>query len=70
MIIGILITENLDLDQQNVLGNFFSNIGQSISTIAAQGALLQSDDNKNDNINRQIQFLKKQICALEQEVNN
>jgi hypothetical protein len=68
-ILGILIAENFDINQQNVLGEFFSNIGQTISTLAAQGELLQSNDSKSDNISRQIKFLKKQICALEQELN-
>lgn len=68
-ILGILIAENFDVNQQNALAGFFLNIGQTISTLAAQGELLQSSDSKSDNINRQIKFLKKQICALEQELN-
>ena len=40
-LIGILLTDNLNPDQQNALGNFIVNIGQVILTSAAQGQLLQ-----------------------------
>lgn len=42
-LIGILLTDNLNPDQQNTLGNFIVNIGQVILTSAAQGQLLQDN---------------------------
>lgn len=65
-LIGLLFIENLDLNQQNSLGNFFVSVGSSILVGAAQGQLLEA--NKNDKINEQIDSLKKQIHDLEQEL--
>lgn len=67
---GILLIDNLDLNQQNSLGNFIVGVGQAILTAAAQGQLLQSNSSQNDHIRQQIQLLKKQICTLEQELDN
>jgi hypothetical protein len=41
-LIGVLLTENLDLNEQNSLGNFIVNVGQSILIAAAQGQSLKS----------------------------
>lgn len=67
-LIGILIINNLDLNQQNSLGNFIVGVGQAILTAAAQGQTLQSSNAQNQQIQRQIKALKKQICMLEQEI--
>lgn len=67
-LIGILLIDNLDLNQQNSLGNFIVNVGQAIMTSASQGQLLQSNTQQNDNAHQQINILKKQICALEREL--
>ncbi|MCX7920603.1 MAG: hypothetical protein N3B21_01055 [Clostridia bacterium] len=69
-LLGILLIDNLDLNRQNSLGNFIVNVGQAILTAAAQGQSLQSNSSQNDHIRQQIQMLKKQICALEQELDN
>jgi hypothetical protein len=67
-LLGLLLIDNLDLDQQNSLGNFVVNIGQSILTAAAQGQALQSDNQKYDQTRWQIEMLKKQIVELEQQL--
>ncbi|MCX7745782.1 MAG: hypothetical protein N2645_02675 [Clostridia bacterium] len=67
-LIGILLVDNLDIDQQNSLGNFIVNIGQAILAAAAQGEVIESSKKKNDHLHQQIELLKKQICALEQEL--
>lgn len=74
-LVGILIIDNLDLNQQNSLGNFIVNIGQAVLTAAAQGQSLQSnssqkDNSQNNHIRQQFEILKKQMCALEQELDN
>lgn len=66
VLLGIILIENLDLDQQNTLGNFIVNVGQVILTAAAQGQTLQSAGQEKDQVRQQIQILKKQISALEQ----
>lgn len=66
-IIGILIARNLDQDGQNSIGNFLENIAQVILTIQAQGQLIQDQQDNNNNIESQINMLKKQIELLEMQ---
>lgn len=67
-IIGILLIDDLDINQQNALGNFSINIGQNITTSAAQETVLNSDDNQDNEIDSQLQMLKNHICLLEEQV--
>lgn len=67
-IVGILLIDNLDLNQQNSLGNFLVGVAQAILTAAAQGSTLESSEQKNDRISKQIRLLKKQIFELEEEL--
>lgn len=69
-LLGILLIDNLDLDQQNALGNFIVNVGQAILTAAAQGAIFQNSNSNNDYIRQQIQILKEQILNLEKQLDN
>jgi hypothetical protein len=68
-VLGLLFIDGLDLDQQNVLGNFFMSLGQSIATAAAQGSLIQSNTDPTTLLQRQIQALQKQVASLERKVN-
>jgi hypothetical protein len=45
-LIGVALAENLDLNQQNSLGNFIVDIGTTMLTAAAQGQLIESRSNK------------------------
>jgi hypothetical protein len=67
-LLGILLIDNLNLDQQNSLGNFLENVGQNLLTAAAQGEIVQ--ERQQAEIRRQIQSLKKQIAALEDQLDN
>jgi hypothetical protein len=68
-LIGILLIDNLDVNQQNSLGNFIVGVGQILLISAAQEQLLESQSSsQTDDINQQIQMLKDQIYALEKEV--
>jgi hypothetical protein len=69
-LLGLLLIDNLDYDQQNSLGNFIVNVGQTILTSAAQGQLLQSNNSQNDHIRQQIQLIKQQIFTLEKQLDN
>lgn len=69
-LIGILIIDNLDLNEQNSLGNFIVNVGQTILVAAAQGEALKSNNSGNDDYyHRQIKLLKDQIWELEKKLN-
>ena len=65
-LIGILLIDNLNQNQQNSLGNFIVNIGQNLLTAAAQAETLQQS--QQNQIRKQIQSLKEQIAALEEEL--
>lgn len=67
-LLGILLTGNLDLNQQNSLGNFIVNVGQAILTAAAQGQALQNNSSQDERIKQKIEMLKQQIYDLEKEL--
>ncbi|MGI6144444.1 MAG: hypothetical protein GX092_07020 [Clostridia bacterium] len=69
-LLGLLLIDNLDIKQQNSLGNFIVNVGQAILVAAAQGEVLQSNNSGNDDYyHRQIKILKEQIWELEKKLN-
>lgn len=65
-LLGVLLIDNLDLNQQNSLGNFLENVGQNLLTAAAQGQTVQAS--QQNQIRKQIQSLKNQIAELEEEL--
>lgn len=67
-LIGILLIDDLDIEQLNSLGNFLVGVGQNLLTAAAQGALLESTAGQDDHLRLQLQAIKKQICELEKEL--
>lgn len=69
-LIGILLIDDLDLEQQNALSNFIVNVGQAILTAAAQGQMIKSNNSQDDHIRRQIQILKQQIYTLEKQLDS
>lgn len=66
-IVGTLLSQNLNANEQNSLGNFVEAVGQAILTIAAQEQLQQSQDN-NQQIYEQVELIKKQIEFLERQL--
>ena len=63
-LLGFILIDDLNIDQQNALGNFFVNIGQAILTAAAQEQSLQNNNSQNDQILQEIENLKSQISLL------
>ncbi|WMM23675.1 hypothetical protein RBU61_12150 [Tissierella sp. MB52-C2] len=64
-LISILISQDLDTDDINVLGNVFTQIGASLLTKAAQQQSLQSKEELKTQISdmeKQIANLKRQLC--------
>lgn len=66
-ILGFIIANRLNLNQQNSLGNFIELVGQTILTISAQSSTLQSDNNSSDVV-EQLELLKKQIKLIEKKL--
>lgn len=66
-LIGFLLADDLSIDEQNSLGNFLIAIGQILVTIASQKAVFESQQD-NQLITQRLDFLKKQIRDIEQEI--
>ncbi|RCX16894.1 hypothetical protein DFR58_109121 [Anaerobacterium chartisolvens] len=66
-VVGFLLAENLDANEQNSLGNFLTLVGQVLMTVASQKALLDSG-NDNQQILQRLNYLKKHISEIEQEL--
>ncbi|MCG8502213.1 MAG: hypothetical protein MJB12_17650 [Firmicutes bacterium] len=72
-LLGVAIANNLDLNEQNSLGNFIESVGQIILTVNAQAQLQQDEQEKqkqNQYLQLQIDLLKKQIELLEEQIKN
>ncbi len=67
-LIGILLADELDIDEQNSLGSFLQSVGQTISMIATQRSLLENLDDKTDNTQDQIDRLTKQVEQLKKQI--
>ena len=48
-IIGFIISQNLNIDQVNSLGNFFEAVGQFMLCKAAQDQVIANKTNNNSN---------------------
>ena len=68
---GLVLQDNLSIDQRNALGNFLLSIGQTMLTTAAQEQALQSckEQDNSDQVHEDIEELKKQIAILKKEIN-
>jgi len=77
-IAGVIIASKLNINGQNVVGNFIEGVGQSILIIAAQAQNLQAQqqnqtseksdsntDGKNADFQKQIDELKEHIKKFE-----
>ena len=57
MITGFVITQGLNYEEQNSIGNWFECVGQIILTLSAQNQLLTP----NVDISSQLDYLQKEI---------
>ena len=70
-VIGAILTEELDINEQNSIGNWLMLLGQYIVTYASQQSLINNRLNKRNNTNKyDVDFLLKNIQKIEQELNN
>lgn len=69
-VFGLLLIDDLSIDQQGALGNFLLTIGQTILTASAQEQSLQSCNSPNNQVNDDIEDLKKQMALLKKELEN
>lgn len=70
-VIGLLVAKGLTINQQNSLGNFFEQIGQTLLTIGAQNQTVKHDMKRNSSIKNGInKSLEEEIEDLKNEVIN
>ena len=68
-IIGYILCQNLNTNEQNSLGNWFELLGQVLETTAAQNQLLQNNSNKTTN-NVNIDTIKTAVDIMNKNLNN
>lgn len=66
-VLAVVIAENLDINEQNSIGNFFQALGQEILLINAQQQLLVNAQD-DSSVCQELESLKKQIEILEKKV--
>ena len=65
-IIGILLSEGLNYNEQASLGNFYNLLGEVIQTIGAQAQNLDSSTSSSPNVDDAIEALKGKIGNIEE----
>ena len=70
--VGFLLLQELDLNEQNDLGNWFLLLGQLLCTNAARLSVLQTTDSLSINTSNDNQdmsdMLEKTVKAMQQEI--
>jgi len=71
-IIGYILRDHFNSNEQNTLGNWFMLVGQTLETSAAQLQVVQQNNSYNNIENRQnsdIENLKKAVEIINQKLN-
>lgn len=69
-VFGLLLLDDLSIDQQSALGNFLLSVGQTILTASAQEQSIQSCNSQNNQVHDDVEDLKKQMALLKKELGN
>ena len=72
VVVGFLLLQELDLNEQNDLGNWFLLLGQLLCTNAARLSVLQTTDSLSINTSNDNQdmsdMLEKTVKSMQQEI--
>lgn len=68
-ILGVLLNHDLDVNEQNSLGNFLVSVGQTMLTAAAQ-ALNQEAHPSKSSICKQIDKMSEELDSLKKQLRN
>lgn len=68
-VLGILLSEGLDPNELNSLGNFYNLLGETMQTIGTQGQNIGANDQYQTNVAFSIDTLKNKIENLEEIIN-
>ena len=66
--IGFILSNKIDTNQQNTLGNFFELIGQLLLTISAQNLNLYPYYSNNIDLSTKVNILEKEIEILKKTI--
>ncbi len=72
-IIGVLLTADLDVDEQNSFGNFLVSVGQGLLTSAAQDENLKAhkvDQQKYNELCSKIDEISEQLINIKGKLKN
>ncbi len=70
-LVGFGIAPFLTANQQNSMGNFFEQIGQTLLTIGAQNMTVsQQNTPSNNQIIEELERIKREIIRIRNEFNN
>ena len=67
-LLGLFLSQGIDPNMQNSLGNFFELVGQMLLTISSQNILLQPNYPSRFELQQQINYLKKEIENLKNSI--
>lgn len=70
-VIGYILRDHFNVNEQNALGNWFMLVGQTLETSAAQLQVVQNNSNNNieNRQNSDIENLKKAVEIINQKLN-
>lgn len=68
-LLGILLANDLDVNEQNSLGNFIVSIGQSMLTLASQAENIKSQ-HENRDVRHQLDQLSSQLDSIKKQLKN
>ncbi len=64
-LLGILFSEGLNSNQQQALGNFYEQLGQTILTVGGQMQNLNAPVQPNQKIDEMLAFLQRKSAKIE-----
>jgi len=67
-LLGLLLTFNLDANEQNSIGNFIVSVGQTILTKAAQIENREKHASDDDTISKKIDSMSAELCELKKQL--
>ncbi len=69
-LIGILLSQELSLEEQDSIGNWLQLVGLTMQTYASQKSVIDTDNDVDKDKRYDIEALKKAVKNIEEKLNN
>ena len=69
-LIGILLSQELSLEEQDSIGNWLQLVGLTMQTYASQKSVIDTDNDVDKDKHCDIEVLKKTVKNIEEKLNN